>query len=196
MRRQSGTVMALLLAAAGLVGLPPSGAKATAAEATAAPEAAQLIAATRRAVVPFQDPKVAERAGYVPASVSGPIEHWVDQRLVTDGVRLDPQHPAGLVYVDTGHGLRLVAAMFILDRVGQAEPAVPGATWHHHTWCQGTGGIGIPLPGGPCPPGTSLQVGPEMLHVWLADVALDPFAADMTPAVVCRLATSPAASLD
>jgi hypothetical protein len=154
----------------------------------AAPRGASpLIAATRAAVAPFADPAVATAAGYRVASAGNGIEHWLDPAWA-QGPILDPQRPQGLVYLETGHGLRLVAALFVLDHAGQADPQVSGATWHHHTWCQGPAGIGFPLPGGPCPPGTSLQVGPDMLHVWLADVPISPFTTDMTPRVVCLLA--------
>jgi hypothetical protein len=170
--------LVVVVVAAG--GLPASSA--------AASPAAALIAATRRAAAGFDDAGAALRAGYVPSSVSGPVEHWLNEGLLRHGATLDPKHPEGLVYIDTGHGLRLVAAMFMLHHVGQPVPVVPGAIWHHHNWCQGVGGIGIPLPGGPCPPGTTTHVGPEMLHVWMADVAIPVFATNMMPAVVCRLA--------
>lgn len=177
-RRRVLTILAaVVVAAAGLRSSAP-----------AVSPASLLIAATRHAVASFDDSGAALRAGYVPASVSGPVEHWVNESLLHHGATLDPRHPEALVYVDTGQGLRLVAAMFMLHAVGQPVPVVPGATWHHHNWCQGVGGIGIPLPGGPCPPGTTTHVGPEMLHVWMADVAIPVFATDMAPAVVCRLA--------
>ena len=151
-------------------------------------QASPLVAATRAAVARYADPLVAEAAGYRPASVSNRIEHWLDPALTHDGPVLDPQRPQGLVYLETSQGLRLVAALFVLDQADQALPHVAGATWHHHTWCQGTGGIGFPLPGRPCPAGTSLTVGPDMLHVWMAEVPIAPFTTDMTPRVVCLLA--------
>ncbi len=150
--------------------------------------ASPLVVATRAAAARYGDPLVAGAAGYRPAAVSNHIEHWLNPALTHGGPVLDPQRPQGLVYLETGHGLRLVAALFVLDHAGQALPRVAGATWHHHTWCQGAGGIGFPLPGRPCPPGTSLTVGPDMLHVWMAGVPIAPFSTDMTPRVVCLLA--------
>jgi hypothetical protein len=150
--------------------------------------ASPLVVATRLAVARFANPAVAQEAGYQAASVTNGVEHWLNPGLAHHGPVLDPERPQGLVYVETGHGLRLAAALFVLDHAGQLPPAVAGATWHQHSWCQGVGGIGFPLPGGPCPPGTAVQVGPDMLHVWLANVPVEPFTTDMTPRLVCLLA--------
>ena len=151
-------------------------------------QASPLVVATRVAVARYRDPLVAGAAGYRVTSVSNKVEHWLNPALTHGGPVLDPQRPQGLVYLETGQGLRLVAALFVLDHAGQADPPVAGATWHHHTWCQGPGGIGFPLAGHPCPPGTSFTVGPDMLHVWMAAVPIAPFTTDMTPRVVCLLA--------
>ncbi|MDQ6616378.1 MAG: hypothetical protein M3083_16970 [Actinomycetota bacterium] len=150
-----------------------------------------LVSSTRQAVAQYADPVVAGAAGYQPASVSNRVEHWLNPALSRHGPVLNPRRPQGLVYVETGHGLLLVAALFVLDHPGQRPPRVPGAAWHHHRWCQGDGGIGFPLPGAPCPPGTSLRVGPDMLHVWMANVRIDPFASDMTPRLACLLSGRP-----
>jgi hypothetical protein len=154
-------------------------------------EAARLVATTRAAVVRFDDPAAAGAAGYQVASVSGPVQHWLNPAYLGDGAPLDPRRPAGLVYLQTGTGLRLMAAMFVLARPGEPDPATPGARWHHHTWCQGAGGVGVPLPGQPCPGGTSPQATPDMLHVWLPWVGVPAFATSMTPNAACRLAGSP-----
>ena len=153
-------------------------------------ETSPLVVTTRAdSMNRFADVTAAEAAGYVVSSVTTPIEHWLNPRYFDDGHILDPERPEGLVYLETGHGLRLVAAMFVMDRTGERPPVVRGATWHDHTWCQGPGGIGIPLPGKPCPPGTSSQRGPEMLHVWMPGVSVPVFATSMAPSVICHLGT-------
>lgn len=156
-----------------------------------AAERSPLVITTRAdTMTRFAQVTAAEAAGYALASVTSPIEHWLNRAYFNDGDILDPARPEGLVYLETGHGLRLVAAMFVMDRAGQTPPVVRGATWHHHVWCQGTGGIGIPLPGKACPPGTSLQTGPEMLHVWMPGIDIPAFATSMAPSVVCHLGIS------
>lgn len=152
------------------------------------PRAAALIGATRAAVVRFERPAAAREAGYAVASVAGPVQHWLNAGYLASGHPVDPHRPAGLVYASSGGGLRLVAALFVLSSPGAADPAIPGAVWHHHRYCGGTGGVAEPPPGGPCPPGTQPETTPDMLHVWLAGTGLPPFATAMDPGIVCRLA--------
>lgn len=116
---------------------------------------------------PYSDADVARRAGYEPQSTTRTVEHWVNPSYFRDGRELDRNRPESLMYVRTADSLRLVAEVFVLDHVGETTPLADGATWHHHSACLGPGGLGVPLPGGPCPPGTALQNTPEMLHVWI-----------------------------
>lgn len=178
-------VPALLAVAAVSLLVGPAGAARTPPPASDA--AAALVSSTRASVTRFEALSAAEAAGYELASVTGPVQHWLNPAYLADGHPADPWRPAGLVYADTGHGLRLAAAMFVLSAPGVPDPPIPGAVWHHHTWCQGAGGIGVPLPGGPCPPGTQVQTTPDMLHVWFPWVGIPVFATTMTPTEVCHL---------
>jgi hypothetical protein len=166
---------ALFAAAVVLAGLAPG---------TSAPPT--FVFETREAVAAYANPAEARAAGYRLASVSGPMEHWIDPALVGDGVAADPRHPESLVYVETSSGLRLIGAMFLLDSVDQLPPAIGSGGWHSHSYCFGSGGLVTPAPGAPCPPNTARTDTPKMLHVWLDGVSRDPFAIDMS-ARFCRL---------
>ena len=151
--------------------------------------AAQLIAATKAHIASFADVGVALRAGYRPEPTAGPIVHYINAAYVADGHVLDPRQPESLVYEQRGGSMRLVAAMFMLQRSGQQVPAVPAIPygWHRHVSCWGDGGLGVPVPGGGCPTGTHAERTVEMLHVWLVNVPGGPFAPDMAPQFHCVL---------
>ena len=145
-----------------------------------------FVASSRATAPSFADPHAAEGAGYELNNVAGPIEHWVNGAYARDGRVLDATRPEGLVYQRDDEQRRLVAVFYFLDE-GRALPATGGGGWHTHPSCFGPAGAGIPVPGGPCPPGTSRTVGPSMLHVWL-DAGWSPYEATVTPAYVCTLA--------
>ena len=77
--------------------------------------------------------------------------------------------------------------MFFFVDEGVPVPDLGGAGWHTHPTCFGPGGVGTPVPGGPCPPGTARRGGPSMLHVWLDSGGWSPFEATIEPAFVCLL---------
>ena len=114
----------------------------------------------------YANADAAKRLGYEPQSITGDVEHWVNAGYFRDGRVLDPNRPESLMFVRTRAGLRLVASVFVFEHPGEA-PVVADAAWHHHSSCLGPGGLGEPLPGGPCPPGTVLEDTPPMLHVWV-----------------------------
>jgi len=144
---------------------------------------ASLVAETRAGVARFADVRVALAAGYRPEQSVGPILHYLNQGYLRAGPILDPQRPEALVYKRSPSGLHLVAAMFMMHRAGESGPAIDGsrAGWHTHSSCWGPGGMGVPVPGGPCPEGTEPVRTAEMLHVWLINVPGGPFAIDMAP---------------
>jgi hypothetical protein len=115
----------------------------------------------------YTDASAARRVGYTPQSITGAVEHWVNVAYHRDGRELDLDRPEALMYVRDASGLHLVAEVFVLDHVGETPPAVGGEAWHHHSACLGEGGLGVPLPGAPCPAGTALVDTPPMLHVWV-----------------------------
>lgn len=171
----TGMVRTALAAAAGCLLLP--GAPAT-------DDGLALVRATRSAVeARFADSAAAEAAGYQPQPTIAPVVHFMRAAYERDSQPVDPARPAGLVYLRDGHHLRLVAAMFMLRSPGRAAPAVRGVEsgWHSHSMCIGAGGLGIPVPGGGCPPATTAAVTAPMLHVWFVRVPGGPFAADMAP---------------
>jgi hypothetical protein len=152
-------------------------------------EAENLIANTLADLPKWQDPAVADRAGWhsIGDSVTG-YEHFVNLELMSDGRILDSDHPESLVYeLDNQTGQRkLVAAMYLLE---------PGATldttpdfggnllqWHiHNDLCFTTGPKpvvgGLTNGDGTC--NAPLVKGPEapMVHVWIRSHECGPFAA-------------------
>jgi hypothetical protein len=153
--------------------------------------AAFVDASRARAEASLPDVASARRLGYRVDSVAGTIEHWVADRYVEDGRTLDPARPEGLVYRVDGDRRTLMAVFFFVAE-GVPVPDVRYDGWHSHPTCFGPGGIGIPVPGGPCPPGTARRVGPTMLHVWLDGSGWSPFEATVAPAYVCRVPASAA----
>jgi len=155
---------------------------------TAGP-AGRLVRSTRAQVARYGDVRAALAAGYRPQQTDGAVVHYVNARYLDDGRVLDPRRPESLVYLRGRSGLRLVAAMFLMAKPGEQGPAIgrSRAGWHTHTSCWGIAGLGIPVPGGPCPPGTSSVQTAEMLHVWLVDVSGGPFAVEMSaPLLHCN----------
>jgi hypothetical protein len=169
--------------------------------------AAQLQAAnrlyeqTRAAVQRYRDLAAAIAAGYQPMEPPDlEIAHYVNRAYFTDQDILKPEHVQSLIYFNTKKGPVLIGAMYIMPRWGMPGPQIGGAltTWHQHNdLCfdkktnmvvafAGAGGAFLDRPGWSrsCPPGSSKQDTPEMLHVWLIDNPNGPFDTDMDPADV------------
>lgn len=154
--------------------------------------ASAFVAATRTAAARWADLRAAVAAGYVLDDRTVGVEHWINPAYLGDGHLLDPHRPEGLMYVADGTRRRLAAVFYMLDRPGQPDPTLGAPGWHHHTRCFGeAGGIGVPVPGGACPPGTSLTSTADMLHVWMPGYGRSVFSADMTPRFVCNITRAP-----
>lgn len=122
------------------------------------------------------------------------LQHWHNQRFFTDGKLLDARAPEELIYASTSRGPVLVAAMYLMERLGEPGPQVGGplTVWHDHDdLCFSMDGTVVGFhrpPRQTCPPGSVNQRTPEMLHVWLVDNPAGPFAAEMEPAALLAVA--------
>jgi hypothetical protein len=143
----------------------------------------QLISSTTTALAAYADVSAAEAAGYRwigDGTTGGHYRHYVQPSYLLDDDVLDSAHVESLVYQWEADGSqRLVSAMYILppgDTIADA-PAV--GTWHVHTnlcWSR-DGTIAGTNDSGACPAGSYNSVTPPMLHVWVVDNPLGPFAA-------------------
>lgn len=155
----------------------------------------QLRDDTRRSIVRYQDWHQAAADGYhVQGPASERIQHWTKDAHARREDVLNPQQPAGLVYVNSGRGLVLAGAMYQMPRLGEfgPDPGGPLTVWHAHQhicfsllgW-----GFGLETPFSTCPLGAVSVSAPAMLHVWTVDNPRGgPFAIDLDPQVVDRLA--------
>lgn len=154
--------------------------------------AQQLLAETRAALAPYQDPAVAIAAGYQRGSQSDAdsLEHWSNK--ANAGVILDPARPQDLVYLRTPHGLVLTGAMFQMPRIGQwgPDPGGPLTQWHQHEGiCFSPFGLefAFATPFWTCPLGSISVTTPPMLHVWIVANPAGQFAADFDPRAARQL---------
>lgn len=156
-------------------------------------EAENLLAVTLLRLPQFADPAVAEARGYhsIGDGVTGFV-HFVNRDLIDDGRILDPDYPESLVYQrvyrrETGAGLELVAAMYMLER-GSAIDDVPDfggdlIQWHVHDNLCFTPDPAAPRVASvtpasqPCPGDTVRGLQVPMLHVWITPHRCGPFAA-------------------
>ncbi|HZD71115.1 MAG TPA: hypothetical protein VFA45_20125 [Actinomycetes bacterium] len=156
--------------------------------------AAKLVADSKRGTARFADLNHALAAGYTPHHHGREaIKHYFNPSYVTDGRVLDPTRPEGLMYAFTDHGPVLVAAVYMMNRPGDAGAAIGGCLtqWHTHDNLCSTnpakGTItGLHTPGGPCPHGQVPWPAPPMLHTWLIDVPGGPFAPHFTTSPIFR----------
>jgi hypothetical protein len=156
-------------------------------------EAENLLAITLVRLPQFADPAVAEARGYrsIGDGITG-FEHYVNRDLATDGRILDPDHPESLVYQrvynrETGSGLQLVAAMFMLERGSTMEdvPDIGGdlIQWHiHDNLCFSPDPVApqvasVTPASQPCPGDTVRGPQSPMVHVWITPHRCGPFAA-------------------
>lgn len=165
--------------------------------ATSAQRAAadRLLADTKAAAVRWASLDAARVDGFRAITpVLNGLQHWHNQRYFTDGRVLDPRAPEELIYATTSRGPVLVAAMYLMERLGEPGPAIGGplTVWHdHEDLCFSADGRVVGFhrpPRRTCPPGSVNQRTPEMLHVWLVDNPAGPFAAEMEPAALLAIA--------
>jgi hypothetical protein len=151
----------------------------TAAERRAADD---LYTATAAAIALYRDPAVAAADGYQVDGLRGTGFHADNPAYKHDGRILDPARPETLVYAvaESGEAV-LLGAMFQMDEIGQAGPAVGGplTVWHAHDHICLTVPFaitGVTSPYGLCPLGAfTLPITNEMLHVWVLDGVEDRF---------------------
>jgi len=160
--------------------------------------AERLAATTTAAVVPrFSRLADAQKAGYRPVNITGPLWHVANPAFQTDGRVLDPQRPESLVYYVPPDRTKsiLLGAMFIEDTYGAPGPLIGGAltSWHSHiNLCVDAKHLTAFNPqGGVCAPGSHVAPTSQMLHVWTVPYDGGPFAEisveALTKAVVGRL---------
>ena len=147
-------------------------------------DAEQLIADTERGLQQFADPSVLSDLGFIwigDGAQPGGYQHWINVSWFSD--TLDPDRPGSLVFLNTGDGLELQAAMYMLplSRNLSNIPAdiawLPG--WHvHDNLCFGSGLqlAGLTDANGQCPAGSTQIDTPPMLHVWIVDTECGRFA--------------------
>lgn len=155
----------------------------------------RLRAATITAVRRWASQDTARSDGFKPITpVLNGLQHWHNQRFFTDGRVLEPTAPEELIYASTSRGPVLVAAMFLMERLGDKGPQIGGplTVWHdHEDLCFSTDGRVVGFHRPPrltCPPGSVNQRTPEMLHVWVVDNPAGPFAPEMEPAALQAIA--------
>jgi hypothetical protein len=155
--------------------------------------AARLLSDTRASIARYQDPGAAIAAGFEPGAISSadPLRHF--ENKANANAILDPRHPQALVYAQTKHGLRLIGAMYQMQRAGQWGPAPGGplTQWHQHEGiCFSPFGFefSFETPFWTCPVGSTSITTPPMLHVWIIDNGKEgPFAADLDKTVQQQL---------
>ncbi len=152
-------------------------------EPTAAQRAAadRLVAATRDAIAPYEDPADAVAAGYTGEEGGiGAVVHYEHKGYLHDGVTLDPTRPEMLVYAITDRGAYLLGAVYAVPEPLADAPDAGGGSitaWHAHTnVCLGISGLtGLLSPFGACPAFSfNIAFGP-MMHVWTVDLPGGPF---------------------
>jgi hypothetical protein len=141
-----------------------------------------LFAATAAALGKYEDIDVAADAGYNVSGLAGIDFHADNPAYDDDGHILDPERPETLVYAVAASGQPvLLGAMFKMDGVGDAGPAVAGplTVWHAHDHICFTAPFtiaGLTSPYGLCPLGSvTLPITQEMLHVWVLPGVVDRF---------------------
>ena len=112
-------------------------------------------------------------------------EHYQNRAFVFDDKILDADRPEFLMYRDTPRGKLLVGFMYFTRSLEEHGPTLGGslAPWHYHPWngrgyCAEGGILPVSRPDGQgrCPRGERVSRSAEMLHVWLVDHPLGPYA--------------------
>jgi len=146
-------------------------------------EADELYAATATAIAKYADPEVAAAAGYNIDNMYGLGFHAENARYKADGVVLDPHRPETLVYAVADDGTPvLLGAMFEMEGIGEAGPAVGGplTVWHAHDHVcfslTPPAIAGLTSPYGYCPAGSiTMPITNEMMHLWVLPGVEDRF---------------------
>ncbi len=141
-----------------------------------------LHAATVTALSRWHDPAAAAADGFQTDGIRGLDFHAPNPRFQNDGVVLDPSRPEHLVYALGPDGPVLIGAMFEMEGIGVAGPAVGGpmTVWHAHDHICVTPAppsiAGLVSPYGACPLGAiAVPITHEMLHVWVVPEAPEEF---------------------
>jgi hypothetical protein len=150
--------------------------------------AEKLLRQTIADLPKYDDPSVAETAGYrsIGDALTGD-EHYINWSYVNDGRILDANRPESLVYEMRDGKKTLAAAMYMLP-FGSRFSDVPDVggkltQWHvHRDLCLTNDPLQKVLAGGagldqPCPAGTEKAGDTPMLHVWIVPNYCGPFAA-------------------
>jgi hypothetical protein len=162
----------------------PSAATKTTTTTTAAAAPHPLVAATRSATARFRDYDAAVAAGYRPSRRAGPAPtHHPNRGLMRDGRVLDPDAPESLVYWNAPNGRKVFVGVVYKAGPHEPTPVPDGALgmWHTHTGPDGA--RCHPGHDPACPDDTT-----KMMHVFVFDGAVDPFADTMVQAAGGRRA--------
>ena len=151
--------------------------------------AENLVARTIHYLPQWEDPAVAEAAGFRSIGDGGTgHEHYIQWDWIDDDVWLDPNHPESLVYEPQPDGSKtLVSAMYMLPGDTSLDEIPdwggPLMQWHiHDDLCftpdadAPTVAAVIPV-GGQCPPDLVKMDPAPMIHVWIRPHECGPFAA-------------------
>jgi len=151
--------------------------------------AENLVARTIHYLPQWEDPAVAEAAGFRSIGDGGTgHEHYIQWDWIDDDVWLDPNYPESLVYEPQPDGSKtLVSAMYMLPGDTSLDEIPdwggPLMQWHiHDDLCftpdadTPTVAAVIPL-GGQCPPNLVKMDPAPMIHVWIRPHECGPFAA-------------------
>jgi hypothetical protein len=134
--------------------------------------ATELVESTRDAVARWEDVDAALADGYVARRRGVGAVHYPNFANRRDDAVLDPEHPESLVYLQRPNGDPiLLGVVYIATRLEERPtPAGAIAAWHvHHA-----DGCRHPDVDAGCS-----EVRGGMLHVWLYDGVVDPFADPM-----------------
>jgi hypothetical protein len=145
--------------------------------------AVSLVNRTVSAAQKYTSLAVAKAAGYVPVTPTGKrIVHYINPSIYRSGQALNPDAIPALVYVNTGHGAVLSAAMYLVPK--GLKPPQPGGCltqWHIHTdLCfsqSGNSVVGTDV-NSSCEAGSVNEVTQPMMHVWMTPVTGGPLAPD------------------
>jgi hypothetical protein len=149
--------------------LPPLAERERQATAEERAAADRLVADTKAAVAPYQDIENARAGGFVPnrSQVDNITVHYPQPANRRDDHQLDPAHPEGLMYRHNADGTSTLLAVVYTVNAGEPAPTPAGPifSWHTHQDC-----ADFFIQPGECPDTF------RMLHVWIADGVVDPFA--------------------
>jgi hypothetical protein len=148
-------------------------------------QAENIVAVTLAGLPQWEDPAVAEAAGFrsIGDGLTG-TEHFVNQAFMDNPTIFDPDEPESLVYSVEGGERRLVAAMYMLQTGTPLDevPDIGGGLiqWHiHNNLCYTPSGqvMGTTQADGTCPEGLVKPPETPMVHVWIEPHPCGPFAA-------------------